>query len=114
MLCYRSGGFTFALRQLGARQFDGGWRCLTCGSGAGGDNGLLNATTSPTKTLPTDGRGIHRISSFSTAADAAVVPGPLPLLLSLPLPLIGAAARVFKVGACGGAWTTENHAYKVI
>ncbi len=75
---------------------------LTFGSGAGGDSGLLNATTSPTKTLPTDGLGIHRMSSFSTDTDAALAPlPPLLLLVSVLLLLVAGAARVaLSVGAC--------------
>ncbi len=82
----------------------------TFGSGAGGDSGLLNATTSPTKTLPTDGLGIHRMSSFSTDADAALAP-PLPLLVSAVLLLLlgaGAARVALSVGACARVTFVER------
>ena len=74
----------------------------TFGSGAGGDSGLLKATTSPTKRLPTDGLGIHRMSSFSTEADVALAPRPLLLLVVSPvlLPVAGAARVALSVGAC--------------
>ena len=58
---------------------------LACARVAACASGLLNATTSPTKMLLGDGRGIQRISSFSNE------------LLLVPVLLVAAALRV---GAC--------------